>query len=35
VTVNFLYPTTNAAFAYYDPSIADLWVLNGPAPDTA
>ncbi|WP_236089494.1 family 78 glycoside hydrolase catalytic domain [Antribacter soli] len=34
VTVTFLYPTTNAAFAYYDPSIADLWVLDGPAPDT-
>jgi alpha-L-rhamnosidase len=28
VTVKFLYPTTNAAFAYYDPSIADLWVLS-------
>ncbi|HMR49858.1 MAG TPA: family 78 glycoside hydrolase catalytic domain [Arachnia sp.] len=27
VTVTFQYPVTNAALQYYDPSIADLWVI--------
>ena len=32
VTVKFLYPASNAPQQYYDPSIADLWVMS--APDT-
>lgn len=33
VTVKFQYPQANAARQYYDPSIADLWVVS--VPDTA